>query len=91
MVNKPDEKHENCSPELRLKLFGFLFELLRAQIVNLNKKLDDREADLIEAKKEERERVIEWVEKHTVRSITDGLVFIDANDWQFFKEVGNGK
>jgi len=32
-------------------------ELLKSEIANLNKRLDDREIDLIEAKREERERI----------------------------------
>lgn len=45
----PDEE------ELRDKVDKAMIE-----IAELNKKLDDREADLIEAKREERERIIGW-------------------------------
>ena len=36
-------------------------EKAKADIANLNKKLDDREADLINARKQERERIINWM------------------------------
>ena len=37
-------------------------EALEKEVANLNKKLDDREADLINAKREERERIIKLLE-----------------------------
>jgi len=37
---------------------------LKARLSELEKKLDDREADLIEAKREEKERIIREVETH---------------------------
>jgi len=44
--------------------FGAQIDALKKQAKTLEKKLDDREADLINAKKEERERIIKEVIKH---------------------------
>lgn len=52
---------------------------IREEITRLNKKLDDREEDLIEAKKQERERIA-TVASFTV--ILDGnRVVVDKYDW----------
>ena len=58
-------------------------ETVTIQLKRLNKKLDDREEDLIEAKKQERERIVKWVED------TDILTMLSPRQrrsWQALKE-----
>lgn len=58
-------------------------ESLRKEIDSLNKKLDDRELDLIEAKREERERIRQKLQHSG--GVMD-VLWITEEDWQALKE-----
>lgn len=74
----PDECQE-CQAQTECKI-----EVVRKEIARLEKKLDDREADLIEAKREERERIREMTLKE-IRSKMHHTRFglsIEEEDWK---------
>ena len=69
---------------------------LRTRLSELEKKLDDREADLIEAKREERERILRKIEKNPIQYLKpvwdrssnnfSGDIEIRKDNWQVLKE-----
>lgn len=81
LVDIPDEE------EIRKTL-----DTARTEIAELSKKLDDREIDLNEAVKSERERIIEWLDKRLSIHVTskDGLSGwrwgLTDEDWQALKK-----
>ena len=67
-----------------------LIEGIKTEIAELNKKLDDREADLIQAKREERERIIAHIKKNYIpgKDMKVLIADIQAHKQKYEKEKG---